>query len=358
MRPLSGLARLLSRPQNSKDDMSGYFGPGVEVSPIAPPDTEARGWQYWPFQNQTFTPRPDASYSAQALRELANYFVARICIENCKDIVTAKPRQIRAKKKPGETSSDLDKRGQGDATLKMLNDFFDCPDGEHDWDRWLREWLEGVYVGCWASVYVRRKPNEQPYQLRVIAGAFINRQIDEWGYTPQPPLPAYQQLWSGTPTTVGGIPFVDLTTDQLVYWTRNIVPRNTISSYLYGFSPTEQGADEIKLGQNRLAMWLLWYTEGVIPDMIHVVPPNISPDQLATQQKALNAEMSGQLFKRAGAIKLLQGFVERDQPGSAGGDQFVQPKEKLLMEPFDDMHLRKMSFLYGSSAQRLMKQLN
>ena len=338
--------------------MNLYFGPGVEVAPIAPPGTEARGWQYWPFQNQTFTPRPDARYTAQDLRSLAKYVIARMCIENCKDVIQDKPRQIRAKKKPGETNKDVDKRSQGDATLKMLNDFFDCPDGQHDWGRWVREWLEGVYVGDWASVLVRRKRNGMPYQLRVIDGAFINRQIDAYGYTPEPPLTAYQQLWSGTPSTVGGIPYTDLTTDDLVYWPRNIVPSNTVSSYLYGLSPTEQGAEEIQLGQNRLNMWLLWYTAGEIPDMIHVIPPNIQPDQLGNAQKALDSEMSGQLFKRAGRIKLLQGFVDRAQAGSSGGDQFIQPKEKLLAEPFDDMHLRKMSFLYGASAQRLMKQMN
>ena len=192
----------------------------------------------------------------------------------------------------------------------------------------------------------------------MIDGAFINRQIDERGFTPRPPLVAYQQLWSGTPSTVGGIPYVDLTMDQLVYWPRNIVPGNTVSSYLYGMSPTEQLAPELVPGIERLKWWTLMFTSGTIPDMIHVVPPSISPDQLAKTQKAITAEMSGQTWKRAGAIKLLQGFVERDQQGGASGDQFVQPKEKLMLEPWDDAHLKKVAFGYGSSVQRLQKQLN
>jgi hypothetical protein len=356
IRQLPSLA--LVRPQNSSSqDLKTYFGPGVEVAPIAPRGTEARGWNYWPFFNQNFIPRPDAVYTAPELRSLSRYVVARICIENCKDVISAMSRQVRAVAKPGESNRDRDKRSAGDSNLKMLNEFFDCPDGEHDWGRWSREWLEGVYVGDWASVYVRRMRNGRPRELRVIDGAFINRQIDDLGFTPKPPLTAYQQLWSGTPATIGGIPYADLTTDDLIYWPRNIVPGNTVSSYLYGYSPTEQLAEELKLGQARLNFVLAYYTDGTIPDGYHIVPPNVSPDKLAEQQKALNAEMSGQLFKRR-QLRLLQGFVDRTAAGGSSGDQLIFPKDKLLADPFDDMHLRKVAFGYGSSAQRLMKQLN
>jgi hypothetical protein len=195
-------------------------------------------------------------------------------------------------------------------------------------------------------------------QARIIDGAFITRLIDEYGYTPQPPLPAYQQLWSGTPATVGGIPFVDLTTQQLIYRPRNIVPRNTVSSFLYGYSPTEQIAQEIEIGQQRLNFVLSYYTTGTIPDAMHIVPPNVHTDQLAAAQKALTAEMSGQPWKRSGFIKLIQGFVDRTQPGSAGGDQILFPKEKLLADPFDELHIRKVFYAYGASTQRIMKQMN
>ena len=42
-------------------------------------------------------------------------------------------------------------------------------------------------------------------------------------------------------------PFVNLTTDELIYRPRNIVPRDTASSFLYGMSPTEQIAQEIQI---------------------------------------------------------------------------------------------------------------
>ncbi len=360
IRPILAIAHLLRPKSNGKEktDLTGYFGPGVVIPPIAPPGTEARGWNYWPFFNQNILPRPDAAITFQELRSLALYPLARICIENCKDIITAKPRQIRIKKQEGETNKDVDKRGKGDTTLQMLNEFFDCPDGEHDWDSWLRPWLEDVYVTDAASVLVRRSSTNTIRQLRVIDGTALTCKIDQQGYRPQPPDPAFQWLWSGTPSTNGGIPFVNLTTDQLVYRPRNIVPRNTVSSYLYGMSPTEQNAEEIKLGQLRLAFWIYCYTNGNMPDMIHIVPPNIAPDQLQAAQKALDAEMSGQLYKQARSIHLLQGFVDRSQPGAASGDQLISTKEKLLVDPLDEMHMRKIAYGYGASAQRLMKQMN
>ncbi|HVI09591.1 MAG TPA: hypothetical protein VND65_14980 [Candidatus Binatia bacterium] len=365
VRQLTGLSRLVARrnPQTqplipSNGDASAYFGPGIEVAPIFGPPTEARGWQYWINQNMVFTPRPDAEFTAQALRGLAQYPLARTAIENSKDVIANLPRQIRAKKRPGEKNADVDKRSKGDATLKMLNEFFDCPDGEHDWSTWIREWLEYVFTIDAASVLIRRARSGKILEARVIDGAFITRLVDEWGYTPKPPQAAYQQLWSGTPSTVGGIPFVDLTTDQLVYRPRNIVPRNTVSSFLYGYAPTEQIAQEIQIGQERLNFVLAYYTTGTIPDAMHIVPPNISPDQLNKAQKALTSEMSGQPFKRSGFIKLIQGFVDRAQPGAASGDQLIFPKEKLLADPFDELHIRKVFYAYGASTQRIMKQMN
>jgi hypothetical protein len=363
VRQLTGLSRIAARirPQQkpqTNGDMSNYFGPGISVVPIAPPGTEARGWQYWVNQNMIFTPRPDAEFTAQQLRDLARYPLHRIAIENAKDIISNMPRQIRAKKKPGEKNVDVDKRSQGDATLKMLNDFFDCPDGEHDWGQWVREWLEAVYVIDAPAVLVRRTRGGQVAQLRNIDGAFINRLVDEWGYTPQPPDPAYQQLWSGTPSTVGGIPFTDLTIEQLVYRPRNIVPRNTVSSFLYGYPPTEQNAQEIMIGQERLNFVLAWYTSGQMPDLLHVVPPGISADLISSTQKTIEAELSGQAFKRSGTIRMIQGFVDRTQPGASSGDQFVNPKEKLFADPFDEMHIRKIFYGIGVSPQRILKAMN
>ena len=296
-------------------------------------------------------------YTAQQLRSLALYPLARTCIENNKDVIVNMPRQIRAKKQPGEKNADVDKRSKGDPVLKMLNAFFDCPDGELMWDEWLRPFLEDQYVIDAASWLVERDGKGKPAILRYMDGAFVNCQIDERGV-----VRSYQALWSGTPSTVGGIPFVDLTKDQLVYCPRNIVPRNTVASYLYGFSPTEQLSQEIQIGSARLGFILSYYTDGEIPDGIHIVPPNVGrADQLLrATQKAMEAELNtglANLYKRH-HILLHQGFVDRTQAGGTTGDQILFPKASLLSDPEQENHIRKIAFGYGTSVQRLMKQMN
>lgn len=358
IRNLSSTAAAISRrgPQAaySQKDALNYFGPGVEVAPIASPDVPARGWQYWPFINQNFMPRPDAEYSAPQLRSLATYPLARMCIENSKDVLVHMPRQIRAVKQQGETNADIDKRSRGDSSLKMLNDFFDCPDGEHMWDEWLRPFLEDMFTIDAASWLVERTRGGKPAVLRYMDGAFVNCQIDDRGI-----VRSYQVLWSGTPAQVGGIPFRDLSKDELIYAPRNIVPRNSVASYLYGMSPTEQGAPEIQIGSARLGFILSYYTDGQIPDGIHIVPPGVSPDQLLATQKALEANLTGlaNLYKRH-HILLHQGYVDRTQPGGTTGDQLLFPKAALIADPEQETHLRKIAFLYGTPSNRLLKQLN
>ena len=343
----SAITRLFAPPPNEIRGIESteWFGPLQPVAPIAPAGTEPRGNQYWPGQNLNFTPRPDAALSAEQLKKLSTYFLARICIENVKDIIADLPRQVTVKPKMGESKKDTMKRAQGDANLKKLNDFFDYPDGEHNWSEWVRPLLDDMLVGDWASVLLRRNPKtDELIQARVIRGDTITRYIDVNGWTPLPPNPAYAQLWYG-------IPMVNLTTDQLLYKPRNIAIRNTDSSQLYGYSPTEQGAEEIGIGQNRMNFVAAYYTDGVIPDLLQVAPADVGVDKIIEQMTDFNSAMAGQLAKRRG-LRTIPGFTED------GKDQIIQPKAILLSDPFDDIHIRKMCFLYGTSPQRLLKQMN
>ena len=86
------------------------------------------------------------------------------------------------------------------------------------------------------TIVIRKTFKGDIVELPVIRGDSIVRYIDDNGFTPMAPQPAYAQLW-------WGIPLVNFSTDQLIYKPRNIVPRNTVSSQLYGMSPVEQLAD-------------------------------------------------------------------------------------------------------------------
>lgn len=355
IRPIQGLAAQLAQygqnlfnpPSNTIRNIepSGWYSPLQPVEPMGPKDIEPRGFQYWWGQNLTWTPRFDAEYSAAQLRSLMTYPLARICAENVKDTICKASWEIQPRPKPGEPRKAAAKRGIGDEQLLKLNKFFEKPDRENVWPDWLRPLLDDMLSIDAATVIVRRTRNGQIVELPTMRGEMIVRYIDENGFTPMPPQPAYAQNW-------WGIPLCNLTTDQCIYKPRNIAPRNTVSSMLYGMSPTEVAAPWIEIGIERLAFILAYYREGSVPGVIQVVPSNIAPDKIAEAMQWMNSELAGNLAARR-QWRMVQGFNE---PGKS--DQIIFSKEPLLADLYDDVHMRQIAFAYGTSPQRLAKAMN
>jgi hypothetical protein len=324
-----------------------FYSPLNPVAPMGPAGVEPRGFQYWSGQNLLWTPRADAVYSAAQLKTLATYPLARICIENVKDVVCRAGWAIQAIPEPGETKKQVEARTKGDEVILKLSRFFEKPDREHTWEEWVRPLLEDMLVIDAASIYIRKTLGGDLAELVVLRGESIVRYIDVNGLTPMPPDPAYAQNW-------WGIPLVNLTTDQLIYKPRNIVPRNTVSSQLYGMSPTEQLALEIEFGQARLQFRLAYYTEGSIPGMLQIVPKGTPSDKITDAMLATNSELAGNFAKRW-QLRLIQGFADA---AKGEKDQVVMTKEPLLSDATDEIHAREIAFGYGCSPQRLMKAMN
>lgn len=328
------------------DNTNLWPAPLQPISPITPP---GGGPLRYPFEfgsNLFYTPRKDAFYSAADLRMLSTYPLARICIENNKDMITRMPHRIQLKPLPGETSKARAERSKGDPNLSKLNKLFDRPNPEQNWSEFLRPVLEDMLViDAPAIMVLRNLATRKIQELRWTDGASITILIEEHGFTPPPPNPAYQQQWEGYPR-------INLTTEQLVYKPRNIVPRNTYASFLYGMSPSEQVAREIEIGQARLSFVYDFYREGSVPGGMHFVPPGVSPDKIKEAQQYLDATYSGNLPGRRKLI-LMQGW---QTDGHA--EQLAFPKEPALADLFDEVHTRKICFAYGTSPQRLMRQMN
>lgn len=316
------------------------------IPPFGPEGSEPLTWNFWEGQNLNYTPRSDAAFTADELRALSMYPLARMCIDNVKDIVCGTEWQISLKPLPGETNSDRAKRAKGDENIVNLTRFFEYPDGRTDWATWSRMLVENMLTIDAGSVLVERSKRGKVSGLEVIRdGGSVTCYIDERGRTPDPPSVAYSLNWWGLPRT-------EHSTDELVYGVRNIVPRNTISSFLYGLSPCESIAEEIKIGIQRLNFVLAYYSSGSVPDAIQIVPPGTPPDKVKEAYQANNAALSGQLSQRR-KWTLLQGF---QTDGKA--DQILFPKEPLLSDPFDEMHIRKVCYAFGDAPQRLMRQMN
>jgi hypothetical protein len=325
----------------------GWYSPLQPIAPVGPAGVGPKGFQFNAGQNQVYTPRFDSEYSAADLKQLAGYDLVRVIIENVKDQIAHTPWEIHARRKPGEPVKEHAKREAGDANIIKLSQFFECPDGENMWPDWVRPLMEDMLVIDAGAIELRKfgGNNGSLAELRVLRGDSITRYIDDSGYTPPPPSPAYAQNW-------WGMPLVNLTTDQLVYKPRNIVPRNTVASQLYGMSPVEQAAQWIKIGALRLNFQESYYTDGAVPGMMQVVPPEANPDKIREVMLAFNSEVAGNFAKRRG-MQMVQGFRDDGKD-----DQIIFTKEALLTDPFDDLIIRCLCFAFGTSPQRLMKMMN
>src|ERR1700679_2065120 len=270
------------------NDKAGWPSALDPIRPIAPAGSQPLGFSYWQGVNQDITPRLDEPIPFPELRNLATYPLARICIENVKDILCTMPWKIQLKRIAGEPVADWKGRQKKDTNVQALTEFFEYPDGETPWSDWLRPIIEDMLVIDAPSILMQRTLSGKVVQLRWTDGANILRLITDQAFTPQGDSPAYTQLWEG-------IPYLLFTTKQLVYRPSNIAAGNTYSSKIYGRSITEQLAQEIIVGQERLNFITAFYKEGITGGLIHVVPAGISPDKVSENTQAMNALMAGNL---------------------------------------------------------------
>ena len=356
-KPLGGLARafaamrgnLYKPPQNTIDSVNPQAWPSPlnPVQPTGPKGSQPLAYSYWNGINMEITPRADSPLTFADLRGLATYPLARICIENVKDVLTSIPWKIQRKRVIGQPIQEWKEAQKNDKNIPMLTDFFSYPDGETPWADFWRPVIEDMLVVDAASVLVQRTLAGKVVKLRWSDGTQFLRLIDDQGYTPQAPNPAFTQLWEGIPRLL-------MTTRQLMYRPSNIVAGNSYSSKIYGQSITQQVAEEIQIGQARLNFVLTYYTQGITGGLIRVVPAGIMPDKISENMQWMNNLLSGNLGKRR-QWNEIQGYHTAD---SGKDDQIIQTKEPVMADVFDDLHIRKIAFAYGVSAQRLMKAMN
>ncbi len=283
--------------------------------------------------NLDLTPRSYEAISFQDLRNLAeNYDVLRLCIETRKDQMERLNFIFKPKTLPnGEPACDAE-----DSRITELTKFFRRPDGVHFFGTWLRMLLEDLFVIDAPTLFKRRNRGGQLIALEPIDGATIKRVIDDWGRTPAPPVPAYQQI-------LKGFPAVDYTTNDILY-----MPRNVRVSKFYGYSQVEQIIMAVNIGLRRELFQLSYYTEGTMPEALVGTPDTWTPDQIQRFQNNFDGLLAGNLAMRR-RMRFIPGGVAKN---------YIALKEPDLTGKQDEWLARICCYAFSLPPTPFITQVN
>jgi hypothetical protein len=268
------------------------FGPGVPLvpAPINPVDPVTarplpRQWEYpvaWnlPGFGERLIPW-------KVLRDAANLITLfRRCIEIRKDevatldwdvAISAKAIERAQRQDPNAAKKDIEKamRERVDPHIGRLVDFWDLPDSRSglDFAGWAGKVLEEYFVLDALAIYPRLSRGGDLLAFEVLDGSTIKPLLDNYGFRPAPPLPAFQQVLYGFPRgefVADGVPDPDnpdqlivsdaYPSDRLVYKVHNVRTWTP-----YGFSAVEQALSDGELFARRMGWLRAEYTEGTMP---------------------------------------------------------------------------------------------
>ena len=298
-----------------------WFGPLQPLAPVAPPDVAGRQFDFPPGFNLTTQPRAYEPIGFFELRALADaYDLVRIIIETRKDQLARLDWSVRPR---------AGRLAAGDARVRRIEAFLARPDGFNGWDAWLRTLLEDLFVIDAPALWCERSRSGALLYLHPIDGASLKRVIDDWGRTPLPPLPAYQQV-------LHGMPAVDYTARDILYR-----PRNGRVHKVYGFSPVEQILVTVNIALRRQVHQLQYYTEGNIPEALIGAPESWTPEQIERFQLYWDGLYSGNTAQRRHA-KFVPGGVAKT---------FIPTKEPDLTGAADEWLARVCCYAVSVSPQ-------
>lgn len=312
---------------------SDWFGPGAPLAPAAPVAIEGRQFQF-PISTNTMVSTKTEGLSFKQLRMFADACdIVRLLIETRKDQVcglswVVKPKDAeKSPKVPGQ-------KVKTDPRVKTLTTLLARPDQMHSWSEWLRMVLEDMFVLDAPALYIQKTVGGKPYAFHPVDGGTIKRLIDDRGWTPQPPLPAYQQI-------LQGITALDYTLEEMVY-----KPRNPRTNRIYGYGPVEQTIVTAQLILKREASNLEYYDTGNMPEGWLTGAADWTPEQLKQFQDILDAMLSGNLAERR-KVRV----VPHDSKYTAG-------KEPALKGDYDEWLARIACFAFSYPPTPFIKQMN
>lgn len=333
-----------------------WASPQNPIRPTLQLGVGIRQWDFTPAINLQYTPRGDVAIKFPALWNVSNSFdLCRLMIETRKDQIVNRPWVIRVKAQPGELKSQRLKREASSPNVAKVTQIFKYPDGVHDFSLWIRMWLEELLVFDAPTIYPVRSLTGDfiPGGLRLISGTTITPLLDNSGFTPAPPSPAYQQIILGIPTSniAGQEPreFSAVNTkrkpgdlSELIY-----SPRNPRVNSRWGFPPVEQIITTLAIGANRQQFLKDYYTSGNVPEGLLPMPESWTAQQIKDFQKWFDSMLAGNLQMKRRMIMI---------PDAKVGPTMT--KHEALTDVTDDYLIRVVAYAFSISPQNLIKQVN
>lgn len=328
MTPISEMGSRVGR--QFPADNSGWFGPLQPLPPMAPAPSSGRRNDYQVGYNMVVTPGANGSsvtpeFFAILRRVAANYSPLTMVIQTQVDKLGCLPWAVKPKK--GKKPSKQTDR---------LNAFFASPDGEHTLSEWVRILAWEMLTTDAPAIHVPRYSDGAVAMLRPIDGSTIKVLIDEHGFRPLAPAPAYSQV-------IKGMPSFQYTTRDLIY-----KPRNIRVDQIYGWSPVAQIISIVALAMNRQSQQMSFFDAGSVPDAFATCPESWQPDQIKKMQVYWDAMMAGNLAARAGGLRFIPYGVE--------------PKpfkiDPMLKQEFDEWMMRLICYQFGTVPQPFVREMN
>lgn len=303
-----------------------WFGPNTPLAPMAPPEVAGRQYDYRVGINLNYTPRVDEPVGFAKLKALAKYDLVRMVIEGQKDKLEALTWSIKPREQGGRNRTGVD---QGAIDIQTQLEY---PDRIHDWGQWLRALLDQNFVLDAVSIYRRKDRGGRPWSFELLDGATIKPLADAGGRIPQMPDASYQQI-------LKGVPAVDYTTDELIYF-----PQNFRVDHAYGYSRVEQAIDIIETGIDRLRSQKSYFKFGNLSDGFFEAPAGVNPDQITQVETLFNSIMAGNIENR------------RQAPFLPAGFKYNAIGTPPLQDQFDEWLIRVICFCFSTSPTPFLKQ--
>jgi 8-oxo-dGTP pyrophosphatase MutT (NUDIX family) len=354
------MASPLPRPY---DTFGSLFGPGSPLTPDAldrlRPDgrADARRWQY-PVTVNLQLGQYGAPWST--LYDIAtNVDVVSHCLNLVCDAISGMEwsfsfsnqviDQIRLENNEPNSAKAIalarDKYGE---ELTRVQKFWQYPDEEMDqtFSQWLSAvvWAHLVYDGL--PIIPKYTLGGDLHSLSLIDTSSIKRLVNDYGFPPQPPAPAFQQVLYGFPRSefqadnYDGPVEGEYRRDQMAYFVRRYRPKT-----LYGFSIVEECIPYATLYQQRQEWLHAEWSHGSTPKGVIKTTgtEGWTPEQFSYFQTSVNDQWSGQTQRRQQVMVLRPG-MEWDQ---------LKDFAELYTTTFDEWITMQLGSKFGVPQQQL-----